>query len=41
MGLGCKPIGKFRGIMKKVENQLQKEKAELAKKKSDKKNADA
>lgn len=32
MGITCKPIGKFRGTMRKLQNQLDKEKAELVKK---------
>lgn len=27
MGLTCKPIGQFAGVMKKLNNQLEKEKA--------------
>ena len=31
MGVTCKPIGKFKGVLKKLDNQLEKEKAERTK----------
>lgn len=31
MGVTCKGCGKFRGIMRKVENELEKEKKQLVK----------
>lgn len=37
MGISCKPVGKFKGIMKKVDNQLEAEKQAAKKKKESKK----
>ena len=31
MGVTCKPMGKFKGILKKLDNQLEKEKSERTK----------
>lgn len=35
MGLTCKPIGKFKAVMKKVENQLEENKKVHKNKKKD------
>lgn len=34
MGLTCKPIGQFAGVMKKLNNQFEKEKADRQRKSS-------
>lgn len=34
MGVNCKPIGKMKSIMMKVQNELEKEKAKTKEKKS-------
>ena len=31
MGITCKPMGKFKGVLKKIDNQMEKEKAERTK----------
>ena len=31
MGITCKPMGKFKGVLKKLDNQMEKEKAERTK----------
>lgn len=36
MGIYCKPVGKFKGTLKKVQNQIDKEKAALKAKKEKK-----
>ena len=38
MGLGCKETGKFQGIMRKMENQLESERKAAKEKKVAKKN---
>ena len=38
MGLGCKETGKFKSIMKKMENQLEAERKAAKEKKETKKN---
>lgn len=35
MGITCKPIGKFKSIMRKMENKLEKEKKLVTSKKKD------
>ena len=37
MGITCKPVGKFHGIMKKMENQLEAERKAAKEKKGAKK----
>lgn len=38
MGLTCKPVGKFKSIMKKMENKLAEEKRAAKEKKEEKNN---
>lgn len=35
MGLTCKPVGKFKSIMRKIENKLEEEKRTYKNKKKD------